>query len=659
MKLRHILLTDPDFSTRIRIVTARDLIDKAIDVMRRLGALHIDVPRAAGEREEEAIRAYAQQLDEAQRLLRELLRRLGRDEVVVLRDLPSPDKMREEFLRSLERVRRLYSSVVAIEKVVRDAEERLRRVRRLIAVVSTLIAVLGDVDASQLSYRGRYTFTKLYAVPRENVDAFVDELGKACAVRRLGPLGSEGVLVTAVCLAPLQHLVAGIEKRFGVDPIVLGPGRLSEVAARLRSEERRLMEAAARRSEVVELIRRHLEDLALLRLVVDNERERIRALEHVVATRYAAVIEGWVPTTLLRRFVEGLVRELRAVYIETVEDGGTPPAMLRNPRPFKPFELITKLYGMPAPGEWDPTPVFTYSFIAFYSLMLGDAVYGAGLALATRYILPKLAENPESEGFKALQKILYAAALATIVVGVLSKTFLGPQPWLPYPAILNIGSLQSAPLFIGISLLIGISHIALAHAISLARGAVERDLGRVLNELGVLLLIFFGAPYVLLSFGIVKAPVPGYVVEYVLRPLVIAGVGLVIIGKLKSMGGAGSMLWIFDVTGILGDTLSYVRIAGIGLATLLLAMVFNSMLRGLYAFFAGILGIAGVVLGGVVVVVLGSLLHLFNMAIGALGPFIHSLRLVYVEFATKFFEGRGVEFKPLKVSLRRYITLTQ
>jgi len=137
---------------------------------------------------------------------------------------------------------------------------------------------------------------------------------------------------------------------------------------------------------------------------------------------------------------------------------------------------------------------------------------------------------------------------------------------------------------------------------------------------------------------------------------VMVGIGFLVYSQVTSMKFFGILMWIFDITGLLGDIMSYTRIAGVAFATIYLASCFNLMTRMIITGFQGVLpGIVGLALGllfGAVVFFLG---HLLNLALSIVGPFIHSLRLCFVEFLPKFYEGGGIEYSPLKLILRRRI----
>ena len=117
----------------------------------------------------------------------------------------------------------------------------------------------------------------------------------------------------------------------------------------------------------------------------------------------------------------------------------------------------------------------------------------------------------------------------------------------------------------------------------------------------------------------------------------IAGVilGIVMLGA--SLGWLGIIMGPIEFISLIGNVLSYLRIAAIGLASVYLAKVANDM--------AGMIG--NVVVGIIVAV----LIHALNLVLGAFSPTIHSLRLHYVEFFRKFYEGGGKPYQPFRSNL--------
>ncbi len=118
----------------------------------------------------------------------------------------------------------------------------------------------------------------------------------------------------------------------------------------------------------------------------------------------------------------------------------------------------------------------------------------------------------------------------------------------------------------------------------------------------------------------------------------------------------GAILGLFDITGLLGDIMSYARIAGVGLATYYLAVVFN-MLGPLFGELIPLPGMAGVIIGGGLTIMILVMGHALNLILSAITGFIHSLRLCFVEFLFKFYEGWGRQYSPFILRKRTSVTV--
>ncbi len=122
------------------------------------------------------------------------------------------------------------------------------------------------------------------------------------------------------------------------------------------------------------------------------------------------------------------------------------------------------------------------------------------------------------------------------------------------------------------------------------------------------------------------------------------------------MGALGAVFWIFDLTGILGDVMSYSRLAGVGLATFYLASSFNLLSNWVSKTVSSVIpGFIGVALSFLIGVALLVMFHVFNLFLSSLAAFIHSLRLCFVEFLLKFYEGGGRDYDPFHLRLRREV----
>ncbi len=140
--------------------------------------------------------------------------------------------------------------------------------------------------------------------------------------------------------------------------------------------------------------------------------------------------------------------------------------------------------------------------------------------------------------------------------------------------------------------------------------------------------------------------------------------GLIILlfsGRHSADNVVGKFIWgiygLYDVTGIFGDILSYARLFALGLSTGIIGGVMNNLSSSLIKSLSW--GDLGAIVGSIIsiiaflVILIGG--HLFNLVISALGAFIHTMRLQFVEFFTKFFEGGGEVFKPFSIKLKYFL----
>jgi len=199
-----------------------------------------------------------------------------------------------------------------------------------------------------------------------------------------------------------------------------------------------------------------------------------------------------------------------------------------------------------------------------------------------------------------------------------------------------------------LAIFIGLVHINIAHLLALVKGLKEKNKGVVLNRLA-LFLIQCGIPSLLRS--LLRANIPLFTEQmYAISSYIMyAGIALVVVSEIIMMGALGGFLWVFDISGLFGDIISYSRLAGVGLASFYLGHTFNLILILFPKIFPGVVGAAIGVIAGVILFVVG---HALNVVLGGLGGFVHSLRLCFVEFLTKFYDGGGRDYSPFRLKIR-------
>ena len=457
-----------------------------------------------------------------------------------------------------------------------------------------------------------------------------------------------------------------LDSHFKAVPIPAGEGSPKEL---YRMYDARLAEIRGEFSRIeqkAEEIKKAHADWLLAgeeQLMADVEQKEIPL--QFATTEQAFVAEGWVPAPDAGRFISALQKAtggkifVTEVPMDEVPD--QPPVEYNNPSFARPAELFMDVYARPKYTEIDPTILLSIVFPLFFGLIVGDAGYGL-LFLAMAYGLRRFLSGPE--GRKLLTN-LRNASLSSLVFGMLFSEFFGFRlPWEPifFSRHLNIGGEAAAhgpaiPELMVLSIWIGILHITLGRSFGMINHA-RQDHGRhrtlaVLANLGWLCVMWGILTLIWSQFALPLMPdltgVPAGVLGLNLAGLVGAAAlvaGVILIAR-------DSVLEIVEIPTIISHVLSYARLVAVGLSSVAIAMVVNFLAIGMLIEPQ----LENLTAVGIVIIIMGVLVfligHTLNIALGLLGGGLHSMRLHYVEWFTKFYKGGGEKYTPLGM-IRRF-----
>lgn len=641
--LGKVLLSKPDVAVNVFIVIPRDLSEEITELLVREGVMEPQVLESGSLLVRE-LENYIALLEEAKRVYEYLESNLERRTVVKVKMIP--ESIRRTVENLLADLRKVYEEVSSLNNLIASYEKSLTSSLILKELSENLLRRYPNGTVSLIHYTGKYVAIRTLLVPEGSVD-YVKNL----ALEVVTELRRDKDVVLTCVFSPerLPEVLNNLPEGSTVLEPEADPG--TDLRSYIRDLELKLEELSRSverlRSRRRDLLESKVKDLALLKAMVESEYERLKILKGAVRSRYTVTLSGWVLRSKLKHVLNALSRYPTYVVISESEN---PPVEFDNIKPFKPFELLTELYGVPTHYEWDPTPLLTYAFLFFYSLMMADVGYGIGVLLATRYILPKFVSDPDSPGFRRLQRILYVGGILSAVVGIVAKSFLGSLLGRYLPVERPLIDTINVVSMVGLCLAIGYSFTFISHSIALAKNVKLRNAFDAVFEAGIL-LVMVGGPFVISRFfGLAFLNVPEGIYR-MMQALTIVGITMVILSRVKTIGGVGGFLWVFDVIGIAGDTLSYIRIAGIAGGTALLAELFNVLVAQTLNFFGNINLVIGAILG----IITALVLHTVALALSAISPFVHSLRLCLFEIASKFYEGRGRRLKPIRIPLGKVV----
>ena len=354
---------------------------------------------------------------------------------------------------------------------------------------------------------------------------------------------------------------------------------------------------------------------------LSEQLEKAEAPLKFASTQSSFLIKGWIPTNELNKSIDGLNKVSNNkifVHFEPAKKNDKVPVKLKNPKFAKSFEFFIDLYSMPTYKEIDPTLFIFLTFPIFFGIMLGDIGYGL-VSLLFFWFLKKKMQKARN-----LFNILMVASFVSMLFGFLYGEFFGAEE------------------IIGFELwrLLSRTHdIFTLLYIVVAIGAVHVNIGLVIgfiNELkahGLIKAIYEKASWIILEIGVAMLAL-SYFGKIFISPLIGAvffGASILMLFKGEGIKG------IMELPSIFTNILSYARLMAIGLSSAVLAVIINDSSREFFqkgGFF---------VVAGVLILVIG---HIINIMLGLLGSFLHSMRLHYVEFFSKFFDGGAKKYQP-------------
>lgn len=561
-----------------------------------------------------------------------------------------------------KRLKIIESSILPVKL---DLESIVNDLEFLSDSISRLTQISGlDVDMGYLSefsfLKFRVGYTRRFTELRETVEAAGGSVEGSLLDRREG-LHAVSVIYTKSTAQVVEEALRG---RLFTD-IVIDRVRLSRVLERgglsskvLKMRVRDLLPELERarvgllakrdstRAMASALSSDHYQEMLSLEEALDVERDMELGRGYFGHSRYTASISGWVPrrrrNELISIFKATLGREFQADFREPTEDeigSETVPVKLRNGWLGELFEPLTTTFAMPRYNEIDPSLFISIPFILFFGMMMGDAGYGALILLPSIYLYIKGKRSPMLKTTSILGMLM---GVSSILAGIWMGAFFGDlvprlfygDPLKPIYSLTIAGytlpydSLRDPMHLFGISMALGLLHINLGFLLLGYDRLRKKDIWGFIKGSVSWVFIQSGAG-ILLGGTMLQAFEAG-------TGVLAAGGALFLIGAVL-LAFEAKVMTFFSIEGIIGDVVSYARILALGLSTFGLAMAFN---------------IIGEMLGGMtpllfpVAALLLAVLHVVNLPIQMLGGFVHSLRLQYVEFFGKFYEGGGRKFEP-------------
>ncbi|MGX8728386.1 MAG: V-type ATP synthase subunit I, partial [Lachnospiraceae bacterium] len=457
----------------------------------------------------------------------------------------------------------------------------------------------------------------------------------------------------------------------------IGFARPSQPESAVPAEQISLLEADMEKTEgkIAELtgeIGKYAGERERLRAVSDYYRtraEKYKFLGTIPQSEEVFFFEGWVPEPQAERVQKLLTEKYDAIVeVEDPPEGMVTPTLLKNNKFSASVEGVLESYGLPQKGRVDPTFVMSIFYVFFFGMMLSDAGYGLVMSVACGIILLKYKRM--DTGLRRAISLFFWCGLSTIFWGLMYGGFFGDaidviaKTYFGYTGDGILKALWFEPLTNPMVLLIwcllfGVIHLFMGLALKGYEALRDKDYVSFFADVIAWYMLLIGLILMLLPSDLF-ASIAGMTFSFPpfvnTLAIVLAIAGAVVIlfmaGRTSKNFIIRIALGAYDIYGItswLSDVLSYSRLLALGLATGVIASVINMM--------AAMVGGSGF-LGPILFIIVFLLGHTLNIGINALGAYVHTNRLQFVEFFGKFYDGGGKKFAPFQTA-NKYIEIKE
>ncbi|MBQ9485816.1 MAG: hypothetical protein IJU83_03155 [Clostridia bacterium] len=574
----------------------------------------------------------------------------------------------DEFIRSPEKAERCFDQAAKSRGFADELSYIKAEKTKINNLNAALIPYLG-VENAFSEFVDTKTTRVYYGTIKKDDIAFI-----RTAVSELKTVGfsvlAEGQISVILVISSKDNATAVseilAERNFNACPFKF------DVSAKLKIEENalKLKEFDEKENEIYKDVCENAADLKDLKILSDYYgflMEKEREKENFSYTDKTFILEGFVPTEKIADVEHAIHIVSDAIVMEfsAPQSGETVPTLLKNGFVVRQTEFVTDLYSTPSYKEKDPNRAVFFFFMLFMGVIMADIGYGVVMIALGLFLAKRIKVD---NGSRRLWYNIAFGGVSAIIFGVLFNSLFGisviPFTVLPSPVPSVGGTTGLMTILLG-CLALGVIQIAFGYfmkALNCFRsgdiaGGIFDGLCWVAFFIGFVFASFnFLVGYLMPeAFATMNAGVKGFFNAATMPGLILTAVSLLFaagaagraekgIGKITKGFGA-----IYGLINIFSDILSYARLFGLMLSGMIKAQTFNDIGSSLFA--NGIVGY----IAGILVIIIG---HVFNLAMGVLGAYIHDSRLQYIEFFGKFYTGEGNKFKPMGSDFK-YVYVTK
>ncbi len=537
---------------------------------------------------------------------------------------------RKEYLDNEEKLNEIYESCRSIDSRFTEIKSSETKLNNAIAQLTPWLALKEKLEEIGTTHNtnsilgfiaSKYEDELSTAVKDEDLTAYLEKVG----------VEKENSYFMVIYHQTCEERISQLLKQVGWTKVTFSEysGTPEENINRIKAEISNLENIKKELAKKAEAMVPESGFLEILYDLLSIEKDRRSVVKDFIKTDKTFMLQGWIPEKFaddMTKLLDGITDKYTISFEDPSEEDEI-PVLLNNPKAVKPYEMITDLYSVPNAKGIDPNIFMAPFFVVFFGMMVTDAVYGILMSALTGYVLYKY--KPQG-GMKNMMWIMFFGGISTFFWGGIFGGWLGDlikvKPWWFNP-------LDEPLKMLIFCLILGVIHLYTGYILQAYQNIKAGNFMDAIYDQVLWLMLLTGLMFLAL-------PPLAAVGKY----MAIVGAAGTVIFSARSEKNIfkrliSGVLALYNVSGFLGDVLSYSRLFALCLATGVIAQVFNAM---------GLM-MGGSIIGKIIMIAFLAFAHVFNTALGVLGAYVHTSRLQYVEFFGKFYEGEGKPFNPLRI----------